>query len=200
MGSIISLENRPFGTVGEMDSALVAACGAASCGDVIVHVGDLARFKPECARGEGCAYRPVELLRGVKADFVNVRGNHDVNNKVRSVCDSMTTHLGKKYPNVVVGHYPSYDPRAAGYVRDGWICVCGHVHGRWRHCLDLNRKVLNVNVGVDAWGYRLVPEEDLCLYIGRLLSHRPDELYRCFMSKGKLKFQGEKEITQWQTR
>lgn len=197
MDSIIEFENRPFSNVGEMNSALIAQCeGRTKAGDVIIHVGDLACFRPDnhAGRSDGTGIRPDEMLKNVKADFVNVRGNHDVNNRVRSVCESMTVRLGQKYPNVVVGHYPSYDPRAAEYVRDGWICLCGHVHGRWRHCIDMNRKILNVNVGVDAWDYRLVTEDELCRYIGRLLTHRPDSLYRCFMSKGKLRFQGEKEI------
>jgi calcineurin-like phosphoesterase family protein len=191
MSSILSLENRPFSDVFEMNRRFVSMCEALGHDDIIVHAGDLACFRSE----NGLDVRPSELLKGVKASFVNVRGNHDVSNKVKSACDSMTTRLGRHYPNVVVGHYPSYDPRAKDYARDGWICLCGHVHGKWKHCLDLNRQCLNVNVGVDAWGYSLVSEDDLCRYIGKLLTHRPDDLYRCFLSKGKLVFQGEKGET-----
>lgn len=201
MSSILEFENRPFKDIDAMNRALIRSCEQrAKEDDVIIHVGDLACFKADRhVEGRhdvaGLKVKPAELLRNIRAEFINIRGNHDVNNRVKSVCESMTIRLGKKYPNVVIGHYPSYDPRAAEYVRNGWICLCGHVHGKWKHCLDLDRQILNVNVGVDVWKYRIVTEDELSQYIGRLLTHRPDQLYRCSCRGGKLRFQGERNIT-----
>jgi hypothetical protein len=63
------------------------------------------------------------------------------------------------------------------------------VHGKWKHCLDLDHNILNVNVGVDVWNYKLVSEEELIVYLNRLFKKSPDELFRCKKNEyGKLKF------------
>jgi len=88
----------------------------------------------------------------------------------------MQIRLGKRYPNVTVGHYPSYDPHAESYVKNGWLHLCGHVHDRWRHCLDLDKEILNINVGVDVWGYKLVSEEELVQYVNAVLKMPKEKL------------------------
>ena len=103
----------------------------------------------------------------------------------------MRTSLGKRYPNVSVSHYPSYDRRARGQYIDGDIHICGHVHGRWKYCLDLDHSVLNVNVGCMAWRFQIVSEDELIQYITKVLAHRPDRLYRCRTVDGKLRFYRE---------
>ena len=190
MSDILRFEGRPFKTIEKHDAALLRSCRErAKAGDVIVHAGDLYSFGSD--RGhEGSKVKPAEVLAQLPAQFVNIRGNHDLNNKVKSLCESMTVSLGRRYPNVVVGHYPSYDRRAV-YRRRGWIQLCGHVHGKWRHCLDVDRQILNVNVGVDATRYMVVSEDEVAAYVDRLLSHKPDELYRCRTDGGRLKFYGD---------
>lgn len=42
--------------------------------------------------------------------------------------------------------------------------LCGHVHGKWKHLLDPASQCLNVNVGVDAWGFRMLSEDELVRY------------------------------------
>lgn len=190
MTDILRFEGRPFKTIEKHDAALLRSCRErAKPGDVIIHVGDLYSFGSD--RGNaGSKEKPVDVISQIPATFVNVRGNHDANNRVKSLCESMTVQLGKRYPNVVVGHYPSYDRRSV-YARRGWIQLCGHVHGKWKHCLDLDRQVLNVNVGVDAWRYMIVPEDDVAAYLNMLLGHKPDELYRCKRVDGRLEFRGD---------
>ncbi len=51
--------------------------------------------------------------------------------------------------------------------------------------------MLNVNVGVDAWRYMIVPEDDVAAYLNMLLGHKPDELYRCKRVDGRLEFRGD---------
>lgn len=196
--ALLDIEKRPFNTVEEMNDALVGSCVRLTReDDIIIHLGDLASFGSDNHLGtksQGLSVKPYELLKGIRATFLNVRGNHDLRNRVKSACDSMQLRLGKRYPNVTAGHYPSYDVKARDYVRRGWINLCGHVHSKWKHCLDLDRSVLNVNVGVDVWDYMPVSEDELVQYINRLLKHKPDDLFRCKREDGKVSFyeKGEK--------
>lgn len=120
---------------------------------------------------------------------MNLKGNHDISNRVKSLAISMRTALGKRYPNVSVSHYPSYDVHAKGHWLNGDIHLCGHVHSKWKHCLDLTGNVLNINVGVDVWGYRIVSEEKLIEYIDSLFKKKPDSLDRCrTLENGKVQF------------
>ena len=189
MGEIIKYEGRPFRTVDDMDRFFEKQCTALASDDIVVHVGDLYSFRND--RGSpGRRAKPAEFLAGVKATFVNVRGNHDVNNKVKSLCDSMRTSISRRFPNVSVSHYPTYDKRCEGHFQDSEIHLCGHVHSRWKHCLDLDHNCLNVNVGVDVWGYMLVSEDQLFRYLNSLFKNRPDSLYRCRVLDGKPRFEG----------
>ena len=159
MKDILKYENRPFPDIGQHDRHLAGVCRAVPANDVIIHIGDL------CSMNAGNFDSPREFVDSVNATFVNIRGNHDLNNNVKSLCDSMQIHLGRRFPSVVCGHYPSYDRRSEKYAKRGYILLCGHVHGRWRHFLDVERQILNVNVGVDVWNYRLVSEDELVRYI-----------------------------------
>lgn len=81
----------------------------------------------------------------------------------------MRTVLGSKYTAVSVSHYPTYDKRAKDQFLEGDIHICGHVHGKWKHCLDLTHKCLNINVGVDSWDYKMLSDDDLIKYVGKIL-------------------------------
>lgn len=99
---------RPFGSVEQMDEAIVEMANSqAKSGDTIVHLGDLGCVVPGCEK-------PMEKLKRIAATVVNVHGNHDTTNRVKSLCTSFRTMLGKTYPNVSASHYPTTDPRAAG--------------------------------------------------------------------------------------
>lgn len=195
MDAILKWENRPFRDVREMDAAYLRACmDRAGRGDLIVHLGDLACFNSDSHGGEkssGIGMRADVFLSGLDAQFVNVRGNHDVSNRVFSACESMRTALGSRYPDVSASHFPSYDDRSRLHWLNGDVHLCGHVHGKWKHCFDTTNRVMNVNVGVDAWQHRLVSDEELIAYIDRLLRVPVDRLYRCRISpNGKPVFSG----------
>lgn len=144
--------------------------------DTIIHAGDLFCFKSD--RGNaGLDMKPTEFIEQIHANFINIRGNHDVNNRVKSACTSMQISLGKRFPNVTIGHYPSWDRHAAGTFREGWIHLHGHMHtgmNHCKHCLDLTHKVLNICISFDAWKYKIVPESELIAYIEKVL-HMPKE-------------------------
>lgn len=143
--------------------------------DLIIHVGDLACFKSD-REFSGLDVNPQEFIQKINATFINIKGNHDLNNKVKSACTCMQTSLGKRFPNVTIGHYPSYDIRAKDMFREGWIHICGHVHGAWKHCVDVTNNVLNINVGVDAWNYSIISEDELVQYISEVLKMSKDQL------------------------
>lgn len=190
--ALLDIEKWPFKSIEAHDRALVRSCAErAKPEDTIIHVGDLASVGVDRHGGldsKGLDVKPAEVLAGVKATFVNVRGNHDATNHVKSLCDSMRTSFGKRYPAVSISHYPSYDRRARGQYFDGDVHVCGHVHRQWKYCLDLDHSVLNVNVGCMMWNFMIVSEDELVQYVNRVLLHKPADLFRCRTVGGKLVF------------
>jgi calcineurin-like phosphoesterase family protein len=81
----------------------------------------------------------------------------------------MRIHLGKRFPCVSVSHYPSTDSHSFGQWLPGDIHICGHVHKKWKHFLDVKNKVLNINVGVDVWNFQIISEDELIKYIDKIL-------------------------------
>lgn len=186
---------RPFSSVDEMNAVLLKSCYEAAPEDTIVHLGDLASWGVDRGMTGLTEKKPIDIVKSIPATFINLHGNHDTTNKVFSVARSMRCSLGKRYPAVSASHYPSYDIHAKACFEPGDIHLCGHVHGKWKHCLDMTNKVLNINVGVDVWGYKIVEDEDLIVYLNRLFKRNPDDLYRCKTSAdGKLLFAKEKNI------
>lgn len=169
---------RPFKNIDAMQEAFLKSV-ADKCGsdDVLIHIGDFASYGID--RGhQGLKEKPSSIISKIPIAFVNLRGNHDINNRVFCLGDSLNFGLGKRYPFVSAAHYPSYDKRAAGTFTEGTIHLCGHVHKKWKHCLDLTHSVLNVNVGVDVWKYQVVTEEEIIGYLNFLFKKRSDELFR----------------------
>lgn len=143
--------------------------------DLIIHVGDLACFGSD-RNHSGLEANPQSFIQKINATFINIKGNHDLNNRVKSACTCLQTSLGKRFPNVTVGHYPSYDIHAKDNFREGWIHICGHCHNAWKHCVDVTHNVLNINVGVDVWDFKIVSEDELIQYISEVLKMPKDKL------------------------
>ena len=193
--ALLNIEKWPFKSIEKHDQALIrSCCQRAKSEDTIIHVGDLASVgmdRHDGLNSRGLSVKPSVLLSQIDATFINIRGNHDNSNKVKSLCDCMRTSLGKRYPNVSISHYPSYDHRAKNQYLDGDIHLCSHVHNKWKYCLDLDHSVLNINVGCMMWKFQIVSEDELVQYISKILQHKPDRLYRCCSIDGKLKFFNE---------
>lgn len=153
--------------------------------DIIIHIGDLACFRVDRSYN-GLSVNPQEFIQQINASFINIRGNHDLNNRVKSVCNSMQISLGKRFPYVTLGHYPSYDVHAKDTFKEGWIHLCGHVHSAWKHCLDTTNSVLNINVGVDAWNYKIVSEDELIQYIDEVMKLSKDKLNKVKIVRNKI--------------
>lgn len=166
---LIDKNLRPFKSVERMNSILLKNINQ-RCkeDDILIHCGDFIQYGKD---REWCGNKthPREFLTQIKPVFVNIEGNHDRNNKMKSVCSSMRTTLGKKYVSVSIGHYPSYDIRSKGTFKHGDVRICGHVHDKWKYFVDFDNKVLNINVGVDVWGFNPVSEDELIEYIDRIM-------------------------------
>lgn len=192
--SLLKLDSWPFKSIEKHDAALIRSCKQrAKPEDIIYHLGDLACFKQDMhLDSKGLDVKPYELIKDIPATFINIRGNHDLNNKVKSVCDSMHIFLSKRYPSVSLSHYPTYDRRCDASCLTAPIHLCGHVHGSWKHCLDLDHRILNVNMGCMVWNWRIVSDDELIAYLNKLFKKTPDQLYRCKKNEhGKLDFFGE---------
>lgn len=195
----MEIDQWPFKSIEKHDAALIRSCKErAKPEDVIYHLGDMALYHTDGhykERATGLDVKPYELIKDIPATFINIRGNHDLNNKVKSVCDSMHIFLSKRYPSVSLSHYPTYDSRIDESCLHSPIHLCGHVHSSWRHCLDLDHKILNVNVGCMLWGFKIISEDELIAYLNKLFKMKPVDLYRCKKNEhGKLVFQGPNVI------
>jgi len=159
---------RPFKTVERMNEVLLKNINQ-RCNedDMLIHLGDFIQYGND-RKWAGMKTKPFEFIKQIKPMFVNIQGNHDAHNNMKSACNSMRTYLGKRY-SVSISHYPSNNPLAKGTFRKGDVHLCGHVHGAWKHFIDFENKVLNVNVGVDVWNYRPVSEDELIVYIDSLM-------------------------------
>ena len=172
LGSKIVLDvyNRPFDSIEKMNGSLVSACNkiADSKSDIVIHAGDFACFGKD--RGEDAlSENPNKFMNIIRATFINVEGNHDKQNSVKSIGKFIRLELGSVFTDVCVCHYPSYDIRSSEFIKPGDIVLCGHVHNKWKHFIDKENKVLNINVGVDVWNFKPVSEDKLIDYIKQLL-------------------------------
>ena len=169
--SSVLVENhlRPFRSIERMNEILLKNINQrCSEDDILIHCGDFIQWGND-REWDGVKIHPNEIISQISPTFVNIEGNHDRSNKMKSVCSSMRTTLGKKYLAVSISHYPSTDIRARGQFKKGDLHICGHVHDKWKYLVDFENKVLNVNVGVDVWGYNPISEDELIQYVDRIM-------------------------------
>lgn len=164
--SILNAYNRPFKSIEDMNYKIIKMCNsiADSTDDIIIHCGDL------CEKPSGINLNPNKFISdNLIANFINIKGNHDNNNRVKSLCNSMRTHLGKVFPDVSISHFPSTDKRSKNQWLPGDIHLCGHIHNKWKYLVDQENMVLNINTCLEVWDYKLVSEEKLIKYITKIL-------------------------------
>ena len=175
---VLQAFHRPFGDAHHMNEHLIACCNvlAPSVDDIIYHIGDLYCYKKD-GEFDGMDLPWDKVKNSFRATFLPLKGNHDENNGVRTVANSMRMVLGGRF-NCVLCHFPSYDSRACASLIPGDINICGHAHVSWkeqtgdgRYYIDKERKVLNINVGVDVWGYKPISEVTLVNYITHTMAN-----------------------------
>lgn len=166
---------RPYLDNIEMTDKLINNCNEVANGDddILYHIGDLYCLKDDNGR-PGMLLPWRETQKRFKAKVVNIEGNHDTNNGVKSMATSMRMVLGKVF-NVVLCHYPSTDPRSKVHLKPGDINICGHKHSLWdgeKYLVDKVNKVLNINVCTDLWDYQPVSEVTLVNFIKGILQSK----------------------------
>lgn len=166
---VIKAYNRPFPNASYMNEVLISGCNLhAKKNDIVIHIGDLYAYGSEDGQIVSRT-NPAYEIEKINATFVNLEGNHDTNNKVKSIGSYLRTSMGP-FTDVSLGHYPSVHPLAKGTFRPGDIHLCGHVHNKFKYLIDKENQVLNINVGIDVWGYKIISENNLIDYIKNIMS------------------------------
>lgn len=178
--------NRPFKNTERMENAIIRNVQARlkkEDSDVLIHVGDF-MFKGRKEQNISSSFK--DYLNRLDRDVICLKGNHDDNNGVKCLGNSLITDIGK-YKDVLVTHYPVYHDNDKDirkyksftafkfknklYPVD--IVLCGHVHNLFKSLMYIgkNRIVLNINVGVDVWKkFCPVSESELENYIDAILN------------------------------
>ena len=173
--NIIRYCSRPFADVDAMNRALIDGWNeVVTAADEVWVLGDVAL---------GPIADTLALVAGLNGRKILVAGNHDrcwaghgakaepwiaryeeagFDTVLQGTVDAT---LGSR--QVHCSHFPyrgdSHDPGRYLHHRpadDGAVLLHGHVHGRWR----VNDR--QVNVGVDAWGFRPITDEQVIEAIG----------------------------------
>ena len=147
--NVIRVHERPFGSIEEMDAALIANWNkVVDPDDTVYHLGDF---------GHRSCFDAGDYLDKLNGTIHLIRGNHDdvvvevAGDKFASV--ELMTELDWQGRRLVLFHYPMRDwPNA---VR-GSFHLYGHVHGQLDH-VPLG---LSLDVGVDTHGFQPVAIEE----------------------------------------
>lgn len=168
--NVLEFCGRPWGTVGEMDGALVDAINArVAPEDTLYHLGDFSfKMAVDAAR---------ELRGRIRCRDVRwVPGNHDKDWSQPAISGTFAVEppiAALRLPGgrkVVMCHYPMMDWPGLAH---GSVHLHGHIHAP-RAYNEWNREmgILRYDVGVDANGYAPVSlDEVLAFFEG--VEHRP---------------------------
>lgn len=170
---VLRYTRRPFADISVMDDLLMERINErVADGDELWVLGDVAGGR-----------LPFTLLplRRLRCKVVIVAGNHDKIHPAhassvlqwaglyREWSGAVELHLhprvielrcGTRLREVLVAHHPYTGPDGSTVGRwrprdlGKWL-LCGHVHEKWR------QRGRQINVGVDAWGFAPVSEEEL---------------------------------------
>ena len=182
--NIINYCKRPFKNVSHMNDTLIRRVNKLDRHDVLFHVGDfvLVGHDRHGIKEDFSDIKYSEYLDKIKPHIILLNGNHDSGHNVKAMLTSAVVNLNRKYKNISVSHFPltkAYDTLK--------IHLCGHVHDKWLVNFDKKTNVLNLNVGVDVWDFRLVDNLTLAKVLDDLLSDK--ELMSKSFSLTKMQFQ-----------
>lgn len=149
---IIEYCHRPFKNVEEMDTTLIRNWNErVSDEDTVFFLGDFCLIKSsEAPNSKGYDYYRSQL----KGNIIFFKGNHDGNNKCKTIIESMTiTHGGKKI-------YLTHNPKFA--LQEFRWNFCGHTHGNEGVFKKFGHKSLIIDLSVDCWEFKPVNINDIC--------------------------------------
>ena len=126
--------------------------------DIVFHVGDFCfRNSAGGKAGEGAIHKANHYKRILNGEKVFIRGNHDKNNSLKTIIESLIIKYGHNVITLVHNpeHYSSTTP----------INFVGHIHEKWRFKRVYNNVTPNgidlINVGVDVWNFKPVTFEEI---------------------------------------
>lgn len=142
--NILDYSDRPFGSVEEMDAALIKRHNSVvQRGDLVIHIGDFS-LVPSAKLVQ------QRYVRKLKGDHIFLVGDHDkwLNKEIHRRFYTLQT------PDFlyVCLHWPL---RSWPAMRFGSYHLHGHSHGR----LPVSGR--SIDVGVDNWNYYPVPAQDV---------------------------------------
>ena len=126
-GNIIKYSNRPFSTPFEMNEAIIAKHNErVKPEDTFFFLGDFC-FKHSLEDDAIAGGRPTkadEWLSRLNGHKIMIRGNHDNNNSLKTIIDSM--HITYAQQRINLTHKPEHANPAFP------INLVGHVHKAWK--------------------------------------------------------------------
>lgn len=162
--NIIRYTDRPFNSVTHMDETMIRAWNEqVAPGQWVIHLGDFS-FEPE---------RFIDRLNG---KILLVMGNHDHRRNIPlffNVVQHISVKIGEfncflTHRPLVIDEQRRKDPVPNLEMLDHHdFIICGHVHEKWKV-----REHKNINVGVDAWGGKMIPYDDLVRFLRRVHSEQ----------------------------
>lgn len=142
--NIIEFCNRPFQDAHEMNKILTNNWNLiVDKSDTVFHLGDFA-FKSRYH-----VYEPY-----FNGKIIYIKGNHDKEHFI----DFLSIEWGKF--NFFMLHRPPQHRKEIPDFTD--ICLCGHVHEKWKH--QLLDDVPVINVGIDQWNYKPIDFQQVIKY------------------------------------
>jgi calcineurin-like phosphoesterase family protein len=160
--NIIEYTDRPFRDCDHMNERLIGGINQ-RCRpeDTLVHVGD---FTMRCSKSHFKDWRDK-----INCHTVFIEGNHDPNNRVKTVCSSMFCKIS--HFTVFVSHVPYFyedwfDESLIAYIENTCdFAICGHVHEKWK--LSWEGEIPTINVGCDQWRYMPVSDDEIASYYNK---------------------------------
>lgn len=172
--------HRPFPNAGDaMLAHVIAINKVCTADDVLIHVGDFMLDGAD-RHGEvedvGLDHSREYYLKKLFPRVTLLAGNHDDGHNCEADCKSMVLDLNQNWRNVYVNHFPSDNKDyhgLSGSSKRIQVNLCGHVHDKWLLKYDAAKHVLNVNVGVDVWGYKPVRDAEITDLLDYYTKHCP---------------------------
>ena len=176
--NIIKYENRPFGSIQEMNHIIIKKHNErVKKNDIVYFLGDWAFYASKYAkhRGEGMPIRVEEIQKQMNGNFISLRGNHDKSqNKLNISNHRIILNKGGMYiglthrpKDVILYDYQYYYP----------LNICGHIHSKWK-TLEIKKNGyvgLLINVSVETNNYYPYSFNEIMSIYWRWLNNHPQK-------------------------
>jgi len=147
--NIIKYCNRPFKDLKSMDETIIKNCNERiSENDTLFFMGDFCMTKS--TEASEAPQKAFDYYRNqIKCkNIIFIRGNHDKNNSTKTCIESIVIDFGGH--RIFMTHNPKFAKKEFEWN------FCGHVHGKYGKCVQLDKNSVIVDLSVENWGYKPV--------------------------------------------